>query len=73
MIDHYAGREHEGIDLVPAYVNLDCRWSYPTETAPGNVGSRAENLRQNNGVHPAAAGYTQIGDSLFAWLKSVKR
>ena len=30
-------------------------------------------VRQNNGVHPAASGYYQIGDMLLAWLKSLER
>ena len=26
--------------------------------------------RLNNGVHPAAEGYRQIGDTLYCWLKA---
>lgn len=70
MIDHYSGREQERIDLVPVYLNLDCRRNYPAEVVPANAGHAAETVRQNNGVHPATSGYNQIGDALFAWLKS---
>lgn len=69
MIDHYSGREQERIDLVPVYVNLDCRHNYPTEAASVNADNPDQAVRQNNGVHPAASGYNQIGDALFAWLK----
>jgi len=27
--------------------------------------------RLNNGVHPSAEGYQQIGDVLYSWLKSL--
>ena len=26
--------------------------------------------RQNNGLHPAPAGYHQVGDTIYAWLKA---
>lgn len=67
MIAHYGGREPEGIDLVPTYVNLDCRQNYPTQK---EAVDGVERIRQNNGVHPNTAGYNQIGDALFAWLKA---
>lgn len=70
MIDHYGGREQDGLDLVPTYVNLDCRRSYPTEREAVTADNGVQRIRQNNGVHPDVAGYNQIGDSLFAWLRS---
>ena len=26
-------------------------------------------IRQSNGVHPGAAGYNQMGDTYFCWIK----
>lgn len=42
-----------GVFLVPTELNLDPVDGYPT----------------NNGVHPNAVGYAQIGTSFYAWLK----
>ena len=52
-IAHFAGREAEGIFLVPTELNLDPVDGYP----------------ENNGVHPNSTGYQQIGRSFYAWLK----
>lgn len=49
----FGGREREHIYVVPTELNLDPVDGYP----------------ENNGVHPNAAGYAQIGQSLYAWLK----
>ncbi|MEQ1852030.1 MAG: GDSL-type esterase/lipase family protein [Chthoniobacteraceae bacterium] len=54
MQQRLAGREAEGIHLVPTTLNLDPIDGYPP----------------NNGVHPNAAGYAQIAASFHAWLKT---
>ena len=46
--------DREGLFLVPVQMNLDPVDGYPT----------------NNGVHPNAEGYKQIGASIYAWLKA---
>lgn len=53
MLQRLAHREKDGIYLVPTELNLDPIDGYPN----------------NNGVHPNAVGYAQIGDSFYAWLK----
>jgi len=70
MIETLGGRESENIFLVPANVNLDCANNYPQRTGPANARSDKEITRLNNGVHPAATGYRQIGDSVYCWMKS---
>ena len=70
MLAKYGGRQKEFVELVPIQLNLDCRHNYPVKIAPWNAQATAEGLRLANGVHPASAGYNQIGDSLYAWLKS---
>jgi lysophospholipase L1-like esterase len=60
MIETFGGREVKNIFLIPSQLNLDCANNYPT----------AADGRQNNGVHPAATGYRQIGDTIYAWIKS---
>lgn len=68
MLQKYDGRGAEGIDLIPTHVALDCQRQYPV--AKGMSSQRADDSieRQNNGVHPAAGGYRQIGDVVYAWL-----
>ncbi|MCC7493296.1 MAG: hypothetical protein IT204_13160 [Fimbriimonadaceae bacterium] len=53
----YAGQEAQGLWLVPTELNLDPVDGYP----------------DNNGVHPNAVGYQQIGNSFYAWLKHTLR
>lgn len=70
LMEKYGNREGENIWLVPANVNLDCQRNYPTLKAPGNSETKEEVIRLNNGVHPSAEGYRQIGDTLFCWVKA---
>lgn len=53
MIERMGNRQGEGIYLVPTEMNLDPVDGFPV----------------NNGVHPSAIGYAQIGASFYAWLK----
>lgn len=69
MLEKYASREAEKVYTIPTYVGLDCLHNYPTESVLANSTSDVKIVRLNNGVHPAASGYAQIGDMLFAWLK----
>jgi hypothetical protein len=71
LMEHYGGRKGHGTALVPAFVNLDCVHNYPTREAPANAATDRTLVRQSNGVHPAAAGYRQIGDTLYCWLKGM--
>lgn len=66
----YFGREDEGLFLVPAHVNLDTVWGFPRSNAPANAHASDEVSRMVNGVHPSTAGYYQIGDTIYCWLKS---
>lgn len=54
MLQQFNSREAENIHLVPTEMNLDPLDGYPA----------------NNGVHPNANGYAQIGRSFYAWIKS---
>jgi len=70
MLAHYAHREKENLWLIPAYFNLDCQHNYPQATVPANARTAQTITRQTNGVHPVTAGYSQIGDSIYCWLKA---
>jgi lysophospholipase L1-like esterase len=71
MLEQYGPREAEGITIIPAYVSLDCLHNYAASTGPWNAHTAATGPRLNNGVHPSAEGYRQIGDSVYAWLKAL--
>ena len=71
MMKRYGPRRDEGIQLIPTHTNLDCVHNYPSGVEAPNAHSDQKVVRQNNGVHPSAAGYRQIGDTVFAWLNSL--
>jgi hypothetical protein len=71
MVERYAGREADHIYLVPVYVNFDTVRHYPIRTADANARSSEIVARVHNGTHPAPAGYYQIGDSIYSWIKAV--
>ena len=54
QLERFGGREKQKLFLVPTELNLDPVDGYPVD----------------NGVHPNAVGYQQIGASIYAWLKS---
>jgi lysophospholipase L1-like esterase len=60
----------DNLALIPTHINLDCVNNYPRASeAPANARSKANVSRQNNAVHPADAGYRQIGDTFYCWLR----
>ncbi|MDD4870255.1 MAG: SGNH/GDSL hydrolase family protein, partial [Kiritimatiellae bacterium] len=70
MMEKYGNREKEFIYIIPSNINLDCMNNYPILKAPWNSETKMEGARLNNGVHPSAEGYRQIGDTIFCWIKS---
>lgn len=66
----FAGREKQGIFLVAAHLNLDPLHGFPAASVAAHARTEATVERLNNGVHPSAAGYRQIGDAVYAWLRS---
>jgi len=70
LYERYAGRDGDGITLIPAFLSLDCRHNFPQAEAPWNAHTTLTGLRLINGVHPAPEGYGQIGDAVYCWLKT---
>ena len=70
MLEKYGSKKVAGVEIVPTHLNLDCAYNYPAESVTPNAHATEKIARQNNGVHPSSAGYNQIGDSLYAWLKA---
>ena len=70
MIATYGNREDEGLVIVPVNTAWDsennANWS---AAAPANSRTDRKISRQNNAVHPSPAGYRQLGDALWAFLK----
>ena len=71
LTEHYGKREQEDIYLIPANTNLDCMRNYPARSSIPNARATVKESRLANGVHPASAGYKQIGDSIYCWLKAM--
>lgn len=69
MLERYGTAKVAGVEVVPTYLNLDCAHNYPAESVLSSAHAAEKIFRLSNGVHPSAAGYSQIGDSLYAWLK----
>ena len=59
------------VTVVPIYINIDTENNYPILTQKVNQDNPATIIRQNNGVHPARAGYYQMGDTLYCYLKAL--
>jgi len=71
MTEHYRGKGKDHLDLIGAHLNLDSRYGFPSVKTPVHSHSEETIQRQSNGVHPSASGYRQIGDVVYAWLRSV--
>jgi lysophospholipase L1-like esterase len=70
MIKRYGGREQEKLYLVPSYLDLDSVHNFVTRSLPLNGQNSAEVARVIDGIHPAAAGYRQMGDMIYAWIEA---
>ena len=57
--------------VVPVYMNIDTENNFPTRLQNVNEGNPARIVRQSNGVHPAKAGYYQMGDTLYCYVKAL--
>ena len=59
------------IHVVPIYMNIDTENNMKYLNQPINEGNPKMIMRANNGVHPDRAGYRQMGDTLYCWIKAV--
>ncbi len=59
------------IGVIPMYINIDTEHNYPVLEQPVNLDNPQTLVLQNNGVHPAKAGYYQMGDTLYCWIKAL--
>ena len=71
MMRKFASANPYRVELVPVHLNLDCENNFPVLTEPVNQDNEKKIARQSNGVHPAPAGYRQIGDAFYCWMKHV--
>lgn len=70
LMQVFGNRNDENLFIVPAYANLDCQHNFPRRSEAVNARNDTKIQRASNGVHPATAGYLQIADSIFGWMKS---
>ena len=71
MQKHFASYNDPKLFMIPVSVALDTENNFPARKIAVNSQNTNEVMRQNNGVHPAAAGYRQMGDVYYAWLKYI--
>ena len=71
MMQKIAKSNPYNVQLVPVYLNLDCENNFPIAQEVINAGNKRRIARLNNGVHPSADGYRQIGDTFYCWMKAV--
>ena len=73
MLKKFASYPDKKVFLIPSCVNLDCENNFPSRKEAINgteaKGSKRTVIRQSNGVHPAPAGYHQMGDTFYCWIK----
>ena len=69
MLEKFSNYADQKVVIIPTNINLDCENNYPTSVETVNFGNDVKITRQANGVHPAPAGYRQIGDTYYAWMK----
>lgn len=71
LIARFAGREAQGIYVVPSYLSIDPIYGYSYGAAANvNARSTVQVARGNDALHPATAGYQQVGDAEYAWIKA---
>lgn len=70
MTAAFSGREEDRIHLVAAHLNLDPVNGFPAVTVAAHARTETTVVRQSNGVHPSGEGYRQIGDAVYAWMRS---
>ena len=59
------------LTVVPIYMNIDTENNFPVKKQFINEGNPEKIFRASNGVHPAKAGYFQMGDTLYCYLKAL--
>ena len=70
MLETFSDREESNVYLVPAWLNLDPIDGFPSRESKAHAHSETMVRRQINGVHPSQEGYWQMGDAIYAWLRS---
>ena len=70
MAKHFVKYKGTRLVMIPSNVGLDTENNFPVRKEAVNSQNKTTVIRQSNGVHPAPAGYNQIGDTFYAWLKN---
>ncbi|MBQ7651513.1 MAG: hypothetical protein IJS15_11175, partial [Victivallales bacterium] len=69
MLEKFKDYPDKKLFIIPTSLNLDCENNFPTANVNVNHGNEAKISRQTNGVHPSPAGYKQMGDTYYAFMK----
>lgn len=71
FIDNF--EKEENVYISPMICNLDPEYGFDTSFYKANRYSEVNVQHQNNWVHPNAAGYKQMGDSLAATIEHIRK
>lgn len=69
FLETFGNRVAERMEVLGDYLNIDPVHGYEAVEVPASLHSEEEVSRLNSGVHPNAAGYNQIGDGVYAWIR----
>lgn len=70
MINYFKEKEAQNIYVVGAGFGLDVDYNFPMETIPVNARNSQTETTMSDPYHAASSGYKQIGDHLFAFIKT---
>ncbi len=71
MIERYGNRNADKIHVVPIFAIVDADHGFRFRSPKANSRCDLKIRRLSNGVHPSSSGYSQIGDAVYCWLKSL--
>lgn len=71
MLKKYHNGPDKKIFIIPVNVNLDCENNFSFREEAVNSGNKKKIRRMNNGVHPNPAGYCQMGESYYCFIRYI--
>lgn len=70
LFAYYNNKEASRIYVISGGINMDALNNFPESTVAVNARNSKTTIEQTNGVHPAASGYYQESDVMFAFIKT---
>lgn len=71
LFAYFKDKKASRIYVISGGVNVDTMNNFPESSVAVNARNTKTTIEQSNGVHPAASGYYQEADAIFAFIKSL--